>query len=337
MFRLFRRLQTAEAQPIGSRDISTLPAERHIRLVADQNGNLKRSNNDEALIETQAYRKNYVKDLRHERSIYPCLPIDDDFATDVSRAERFIAEYADDRAVATQHFPISEESELRGRYDSIVDNIFIFEHDKQYITEYMKRIGRTAVLVHELAHSTAENRYAFIVDTPDGDGIQREFTFGMRVVDVRNGVVNVMGDFFEEAFAEMSAGKYRSRTVPAFQMYSDLTFSVSTGETVRAKYTNPNSPELPDIQTFQAVSSAFAADAVDSMSAYLNCDLYSLMQRARKDETSAEAKREFIKAINSIHPDLYRKLRDVPYTKEGFIAGHQLVERAINGEDISAE
>src|SRR5690606_7777684 len=63
---------------------------------------------------------------------------------------------------------------------------------------------------------------------------------------------------------------------------------------------------------------AYASHALSLLSQASETNLYDLMIQMRKSATKAKAKQQFIKAVNSIQPDLYRKLRSLPYTADDF-------------------
>jgi hypothetical protein len=57
--------------------------------------------------------------------------------------------------------------------------------------------------------------------------------------------------------------------------------------------------------------------------------LFEAMQASRKNPGQ---QREVIKMINSVHPDLYRRLRDLPYSDKGFGEGLEVVAQALGVE-----
>lgn len=200
-----------------------------------------------------------------------------------------------------------------------------------------KEMREIATLVHELAHSTVANKNVRAI-VSDGNKVRIEDDDGMTTHRFNRGweesehnSTPILGDFFDEAFAEETAAQWRKGFFP--KVSGDPRISFSTGSArLPAKYFNINwrSGSL-DYQT-HANNPAYAAYAIDMLSNASGIDLYELIRQTRIPGQLASAKRDFIRAINSIDNTLYRDLRDLPYTADDFLKGLVRVQGIVDAK-----
>ncbi len=140
------------------------------------------------------------------------------------------------------------------------------------------------------------------------------------------------GNFFEEAFAESVAAKWREQTIPGYLEDKITLWETSYGVNLPMKYHDcDRDPTKNDSFTTIARYPGIAAYAMELISQYTGTDLYEVMKLARKRETEAEYKRLFIRTINSVKPGLYKALRDLRYdeTTGDFERGLEMIKTAI--------
>ena len=88
----------------------------------------------------------------------------------------------------------------------------------------------------------------------------------------------------------------------------------------------------------QVAPSAVAAHTLNLLSTQTGVDLFELMLEARDPKHQAEAKRKFIKALNSLKPGIYKYLREIPYTEEAFLEAYNTIDDDIkNGRYAAAK
>lgn len=210
--------------------------------------------------------------------------------------------------------------------------------DLGYVTEFMRYMQLTSVAVHEKAHETSfSTRKALTVRLPSGTGSYEHFIrTGIGSVKTKitqeNGEVSLMeqGQFFEEAFAEETATRWREEAISGHKELGGMQWQTSWGVHLPRRYHNYSH----DVSHHGAVQSnanlpALAAYGLDLLSKYSGTDFYEIIVESRYPQNELSSKRHFIQSINAIEPGLYQKLRSVPYTEEGFKQGLKIIQEVV--------
>lgn len=200
---------------------------------------------------------------------------------------------------------------------------YYFDEDAIYATppqdanDYLRRTMITSQLIHEMAHESSRVRRMFIFSETDPDDNRAHgicLTMGMMAMDLTRGSRNVTGNFFEEAFAEIVASRWREATIPGYQDNEAVLFKTYCGVELPVKYHSPDRELIEHGPvTTNAGYAAIAAYGVELISDFIGVDIFELMKLARQPATETAAKREIVKIINSVQPGLYKQLRDLKY------------------------
>lgn len=151
-------------------------------------------------------------------------------------------------------------------------------------------------------------------------------------IDITHG-----GNFFEEAFAEETSARWResfSATIPnSLYGYPHATCSNGSRD-LPFRYFNYNYTAAEPDYVAMCGNSVPAAHAMVLLSEACGVDLYDLMCQGRQLEYQTEAKKTFIRAINSVEDGLYQRLRDLTYSMDDFAKGLNIVEGIIKKPSI---
>ncbi len=231
---------------------------------------------------------------------------------------------------------------LNAHYDTHTHEVAV-KLNPTYHDDQARDMEITGLLVHEKMHETAKDTIHQIV-------IKKELENGSNVFDVSSAigmqVVKIMkegedfiaeeqGMFLEEAFVEQAAAKWRKQAYPDRPFGNDM-WTAEEFPPLPFKYFSSSVPIINGdkylVESSLVAAGAIAAHTLELLDAYTDVDLFELMLEARKPENHAEAKRNFIQALNAIQPGLYKLLRETPYTLEGFNLTHDAVKAdVING------
>lgn len=215
-----------------------------------------------------------------------------------------------------------------------MDEDAIYATPPQNANDYLRRTMITSQLIHEMAHESSRVRRMFIFSETDSDDNRTHniySTIGMKAMNLTHESQDETGNFFEEAFAETVASRWREATIPGYQENKAL-FKTSYGVELPVKYHSPNREliEHGPVVT-NAGYAAIAAYGVELVSDFTGVDIFELMKLARQPATETTAKREIIKTINSVQPGLYKQLRDLKYDDDlgEFEQGLEAIKTAI--------
>lgn len=205
-----------------------------------------------------------------------------------------------------------------------------------------------ALAVHEKAHETGifTRKALSFISRNAGNGeviIDEVFLTGMCTLNLMDEGEIVIGNFFEEAFAESTAMRWNDEyclreNVPGYADCREMKWRAGLLDSVllprkyfmAADYnTEGFYPEGLSPSDSSIFTPSIAAYGLELLNGCTEVDLYQLIVDARKPGLEASAKREFIKAVNAIQPGLYAKLRNLEYTTEDFTKGLRLIQNAI--------
>ncbi|HET8884136.1 MAG TPA: hypothetical protein VFM68_01555 [Candidatus Saccharimonadales bacterium] len=230
---------------------------------------------------------------------------------------------------------------LSGTHDSLYRANYIKVYNHPH--DDLKYMFEMSTLVHELAHSTADDGdtiAAFSTKNNDGSNdLAINNHLGMHVIKLEKNdqqlTTKMNGQFFEEAFAEETAARWREQFSPFIANTPHGRWSNGTKKLPLRFFDYNYTSEGPAYAPVDN-NSSYPAHALSLLSEKAGVDLYDLMCQARQPEHKAEAKRTFIRAINSVDDGLYQKLRNLQYTEEDFLAGLDIVQDVINTPDTTA-
>lgn len=292
---------------------------------------------DEARAEKR--RQQTAKWLQKERKTdYPDLPpptFGEHFAE--ATARQFVGELIGVEPTAPLYWDIVDEDKddhTAGVF-STGDNVV--QARKIPLEGYVEQLRLTSTLIHEFAHSTAGQGKSILVSTPSTLHLRtipfremQKAKMDMRSPSLDEGS---QGYFFEEAFAEGAAARWRE-TQPGYQTTKG-TVCVD-GHVMPLQYASVDLRDSDGEQNYYSYS-AFCAYAMELMSEHTGVDLFDLTCQMRKADDIATPQRQFIRAVNSIKPGLYRQLRTLEYGREDFSQGLRLVKDAIVEANTSAD
>jgi len=227
-----------------------------------------------------------------------------------------------------------EKAHLRAYYDELdgvvtthrvpeIDSFPLYARRKNYVGHF----------VHEFSHATKAATRKIILFI-NGTSLECGISSGMEVSDLHKDSYT-RNSFFEEALAEGMAGRWRMQYDG--NRYVEVKLRVSpqldTKSELSARYISMDHPatghEDMDEEPHSYSESAFCASGIDELSEYIGQDLYQLMIDARDPEKEAVSRRRLTQIIESVEPGLYKKLRDLSYSRENFIRGQTLIHEAI--------
>lgn len=204
-------------------------------------------------------------------------------------------------------------------------------------TDYNEYIVQ-GLFVHELMHATNRNNYKIVGIRSSSNAMQLQPVSGLSRVDMRGPILEVFGTsdgedirtgkFFEEAFAEEAAARWREEN------------GEYAGEDIY-HFSSPLTPDMPrryvcDRSRFvkegtgAGISwSAYCTEALRQISIYTDVDLFELMLAARDPSKEASAQRKIAQAVESVQKGLYVTLRETNYTSVAFINTYEKVLEAI--------
>lgn len=219
-----------------------------------------------------------------------------------------------------------------------------FEHSVGYYADRVDDVADEAdklrvsssVFVHELMHSTGvDTAEQFVQVTPDGQPYYSA-TNGMTLADLRSSTIEHRevstrkNLFFEEAFAEEGAARWREFTRGYHEPHHARFAAQFAGQRREVEMSFVEKYlDNEGLNTYLTASAALPAQSIRELSRHTGIDLFGLMNDARDPDTQAAARRELAQTIDSVQLGLYRSLRELNYTDEDFVKGYDLVTKAI--------
>jgi hypothetical protein len=218
-------------------------------------------------------------------------------------------------------------------------------------------------VIHEAAHSTAQERRDIVsskvIEQALGSTGVRDRVFsalgdvgGFGKVQHKEGRLDLVGNFWEEAFADLTRVRYSTELGIEPRLQRDvassppekLTYISDSADPAKAPAGSTVLPErfaaaiqddgIGDGLEIAVSTPSFAAYGLELLDTQVP-GLFKEMQASRNDSTR---QRGVIKMINNVRPGLYRELRDLPYTTEGFRKGLEAIQSAlaVNQTDSAA-
>lgn len=195
--------------------------------------------------------------------------------------------------------------------------------------EHLSYMIEMSTLIHEFTHSTGNNHEIGVFESKRGKlGVTSNL--GMVTVRIlrRNGSLQFKrsGDFFEEAFAEEVAARWREGFAADFWKYTIGNF-VSDDIDLPRRFTDYDYTRRSGrAGTYVYKEAALATMTLDILSEKSGVDLYKIMKKMRQNpRKKVKHKRKFIQSIESVEPGLYRRLRDTPYSEKDFADAYKYV------------
>ena len=229
-----------------------------------------------------------------------------------------------------------------GVHDALLRLNYMADRDG-YASESLRQMHESSTLVHELAHSTGNtNTIVAIRSVEPNDSLKATVSvasvFGMKLPRItKQGGESYMvagdeGSFFEEAFAEETAARWRVQYSPLLRDHAGQLFNTTDNLQVPARFFDHGEPTSKMAVSTINSHSVYPAYALSLLSRHNGVDFYELMRLMRGAEPAAKAelKKELIRSIDNVEPGLYASLRSLPYGKEGFISGLKRVQSALN-------
>lgn len=223
-------------------------------------------------------------------------------------------------------------------YHPLEKSITMSESARDNDTESMRYMELTSKAVHEKAHETSfATRKVWAIQMPRGSddyttSIQAEVGLRKSKIERKTGDIDstAIGSFFEEAFAEETATRWREEAIEQHKQNGHILLPTRLGFNLPLRYFNYSlDASYPGGIMADSSFPAIAAHGLEILSKYSGMDFYQMIVESRHPETEVAAKRRLIQSINAIAPDLYKKLRDVPYTEEGFKEGLQIIKDTV--------
>lgn len=222
-----------------------------------------------------------------------------------------------------------------------IDEDAIYTTPPQDTNDYLYRTILTSQLIHEIAHESSNVRRMFVFSEVEPNGVRKNnisWTIGMTTMRLTHESQIQTSNFFEEAFAETVASRWREMAIPGYGENRTTLLMTCFGVELPVKYHSPNRDLIDHgpITTHTGYP-AIAAYGIELISEFTGVDIFELMKQARQPATEATAKREIIMTINSVQPGLYRQLRDLKYDCDSgdFEHGLNIIKAAIsNGSSL---
>lgn len=216
-----------------------------------------------------------------------------------------------------------------GVHNQIYMSTYIKEAD--YPHDDLRYMHQMSSLVHEFAHSTADDGDTTTVfrtndlNTPDEVFVHS----GMNTIKLsyNNGYPTASrnGQFFEEAFAEETAARWREQFSAKIAAEPDALWADDDPTGLPLRFFDYNYMSNGPAYTTACASAAYPAYTLSILTQRTGVDLYNLLCHARQPEQKAEAQASFIRAVNSIDKHLYHTLRELQYTEHDFLEGLAIV------------
>ena len=186
-----------------------------------------------------------------------------------------------------------------GEYSVYEDRIYVAPPID--VNEFHYKTIMTSLLIHEIAHESASVQRMYIFSETLKESEKSNIirvAIGMAVMGMHANTQIRHGDFFEEAFAETVAARWRSASISGYSDNADSLLPTADGEYLPIKYSSP-SHGLDEHGSLgvSTVHSAYAAYGIELLSDHSGVDLYELMKQARQPDTEVTAKREIIKTF----------------------------------------
>ncbi len=230
---------------------------------------------------------------------------------------------------ATQELPDNLRNELAaglqfdGAYVSMLGLVFV--ERREQMEQLFSAQHTEFVLVHELAHSSAE--YENVTCVQDASSEKIVYMHPQRLgfeslTHVTKGTAHDSGSFQEEGFAEYLKMNYREK----HGLYKDTGFTAMDETAKRVGLPLKYIQNSPKAQTYPRA--AFAAAGLELLIAK-DPSLFDTMLKARK---SVSGLRDYAKKINAISPGLYMKLRNLQYesSDEDFVKGYEEIKALLS-------
>jgi hypothetical protein len=216
--------------------------------------------------------------------------------------------------------------------------------------------------IHEAAHSTAREHVdvvsSKVVEQKIGDTVVRNRVFsslghigGFNKYRQNEKEIGLVGSFWEEAFADLTRVRYSMELGVEPRLHRAMASSRSDSLTYISESADPaEAPEgntvLPD-RFATAISDDGISDGLEiavstpAFAGYglelLDAKVPGLFKEMQASRNNPSRQREVIKIINGVRPGLYRELRDLPYSPEGFRKGLEAIQIAVGNEDSSGK
>lgn len=204
------------------------------------------------------------------------------------------------------HINIRQKPTTIACYHSLLNIIVMREERVSELQDAGDRLVVAKALVHEFAHATNPQKYLGVRAIK---GEEFPWYYGRSGFDM-NVKNEAQGSFYEEGFAEFMASRYvrlldgdvrpigiddePRRELPSYFRQADLAMTCG-----------------PDGYAMELIG--YGLDKRGTMSAG---QFVELLLDTRKDETQVDALRAFARAVESLQPGLYTKLRKLNYGKE---------------------
>lgn len=262
------------------------------------------------------------------------LPQDETFLNAVEEARGFIQTELGYEQAAPIYYQYLPEN-YKGYYNSLNDVVAV--EPPRGSTVYRDYVGTVSVLVHEMAHeSSSTHRLVITEETTEKNtrGVHIYSLFGMYAIKFMRGTdATRCGEFFEEAFAEHQAVRWREEKIPGYKE-AGCVWETGYGFSAPVKYHTPSRPLIGSGSLETHIPYVMnAAYGMELMGECLGVDIFAIIQRARQKETEATAKREFVRTVESLQKGLHKKLRDLRYDEGSgdFQRGFSMIQDAISG------
>lgn len=212
------------------------------------------------------------------------------------------------------------------------------------VSNDLARQAITGLFVHELAHATGENTARLIGVRDEKKSVAMHMGSGLQAVDMRAPIIEVgikdvnhagdarVGHFFEEAFAEEVAARWRESTNPHIAQDGDKECGLLFANMPRLPFRYVDSEgkydRYPD--DFFVSHSAICSEGIRLLTAHTGVDIFQYMLDSRDPDKEAGAKRAIAQATESVRPGLYTQLRDTIYTPYAFRRSYELIRASVD-------
>lgn len=206
-----------------------------------------------------------------------------------------------------------------------------FVHEKGLETPE-KFIQSMSSLIHEFAHDTGDQGQTVVIETQSQNSPVSDFEahdiIGSEVLSLKKVGNHIHSDmrgmFFEEAFAEGTATRWREKFFDTLSPdINTQIFTLEAGISMPARYFSLSPLDTTNIRH---TASTFAAYGMDVLQQHTTTDLYRTMTEIRTPATRASAKKTFIHTLDSIQPGLYKTLRDLRNNEAEFKKGLEIIQ-----------
>jgi hypothetical protein len=228
--------------------------------------------------------------------------------------------------------------------------VVVREHPDPQVGEFYGADFVLGLMLHEAAHSTAGEPKNIVITAAGANAIggygyitPDNLVSGFRKYETQrqNARIRPVGNFLEEGFADLTRVRLLQRAgrepkidgivegPEVWLLGSDAAPPEDDADlgriTMPARFAAAIAILDDGWVASYDVSANFAAYGLELLDQHTP-GLFEQMQAARREPHRYA---EVIKAINSIEPGLYKELRKIAYTREGFKGGLRLIETAV--------